>query len=122
MIAIMSVTYDPDGYWIFRDAQPDNDQGNRSGSRRVSRVATLDGGCSVYDTGYSDSDRTITIHQPSPSRACLEFAAHITSNCPYVIVSTPEGAFRGVPDNYRVVNSELKIDILITERLSTNGQ
>lgn len=117
MIAIASTTYDPDGWRVFAISPAKNDLANRAGARRVSRTATLDGGCAVYDTGYTDADRDIKVSVPSPGAADLAFARHLCESCPEVWVYTPEGAFAGVPESYRVVSGELIITVLITDRL-----
>jgi hypothetical protein len=117
MIALASVTYDPAGWRVFRDDPADNDLGNRTGGRRVSRTATLDGGCVVYDTGYTDADRSITVSVPGPSADDLSFARHVCESCQAVRVFTPEGVFAGVPESHRVSSGTLKITILITDRL-----
>jgi hypothetical protein len=117
MIAICSATYDTYGWRAFAGDPADNDAGNRSGARRVSRTATLDGGCVITDGGYTDSDRTLTVSESSPSLASLEFARHVCANCPLVWVCAPDGCYLGVPDRFAVSNGALKISILIQERL-----
>ena len=117
MIAIASTTYDPAGWRVFPGDRVANDLDNRSGGRRVSRTATLDGGCAVYDTGYTDADRTITVSVPSPTADDLVFARRVCESFQTVRVFTAEGAFAGVPEDYRVSTGTLKIKILITGRL-----
>lgn len=117
MIAIASATYDPIGWRVFHGDPVANDLGNRGGARRVSRTATLDGGCVVYDAGYTDSDRTITVTVPSTKMADLDFADHVCRNCPRVWIFTREGVFAGVPKRHAVTGGVLKITILVTDKL-----
>ena len=117
MIAVSTVHFDPQGSRVFRHI---NDQENRSGSRRVSRTATLDGGCTIYDTGYTDSDRTVTIREHQPSEASIRFAHRICRSAPQVRVSMADGHYLGVPQDYRLRRGDLELNILIIERLD-NG-
>lgn len=117
MIGIASVSYDAVGWRVFHGDPVANDLGNRGGARRVSRTATLGGGCVVYDTCYTDSDRTITVTVPSPKTADLYFADHVCRNCPRVWIFTREGVFAGVPERHAVTGGVLKITILVTDRL-----
>ncbi len=116
MIGISALHFDPLGSRIFRQAE--NMLDNRSGNRRVSRTATLDGGCAIYDTGFTDSDRTLTAAQKHPMPADIDFAHHVVAHCPEVVVSAVDGCYIGVPRDYRIVNNELRLDILIKRRIS----
>jgi hypothetical protein len=118
MIAIASTTYDPIGWRAFHSDRAANDESNRSGGRRVSRTATLDGGCAIYDTGYTDADRTLVVSVSRPTLQDMEFADHVCRNCPEIHVHSGDGCYLGVPERFAVGNGGLRITILITERLA----
>ena len=114
MIAVSTIHFDPQGTRIFRHI---SDQENRTGSRRVARTATLDGGCTIYDTGYTDADRTVTVRERQPSDDAINFAARMCRSAPQVRVSMEDGCYLGVPRDFQVKRGVLELNILITERL-----
>lgn len=59
MISICSALFDINGQFLV---EPDIDSDFSFVSRRVSRSATLDGGCVIVDNGYTASDATFTIN------------------------------------------------------------
>jgi hypothetical protein len=116
MIGISTIIIDPDGarYFERRELAMSSVLGNRSGSRRVSRTATLDGGCTVTDAGYAVADKTIRIECPNPSIEIVEFMAYIVQNYNTVLVCTEEGAFTGNPERFEVSEKAAQLTILIT--------
>lgn len=118
MIGISTQTYDIIGAWLFMNTDHDNDMKNRSGGRRVSRTATLDGGATVYDAGYSDGDRTINAVENWASEAAVAFARYIVEHYTSVAVTTEDGAYKAVPSSYQLNNGNLRMELLITEKLS----
>jgi hypothetical protein len=99
MIGISTNIYDLQGARIFRDAELDSKKTNENfrRERRVSRTATLDGGVSVYDTGYSAGDRDMTIKVPRASRQISDLFAYLVETYSEITVTTSESAFLGVP-------------------------
>ena len=71
---------------------------NNSRERRFSRTATLDGGVSVYDTGYAPGDRDMNVKVPLPSENTQEFFFYICETYNLVLIMTEDGAFTGVPE------------------------
>ena len=118
MIGISTLNFDPLGSRMFRGDRDLNEINNQASGRRVSRTATLDGGCEIYDTGFTDSDRTVTISQRKPTQEAISFARYICEHGPEVVVSMVDGCYLGVPRDYRVVRGELRLDILIKRRIS----
>lgn len=117
MIGIATETFDTGGAHIFKTSGAD-EAVNESGSRRCTRTSTLDGGCVVYDTGYSDSDKTIIVKEKNSSETAVSFAKYIVKNYRTVLVATCDGVFRGVPESWDVADGTLTLSILITEKLS----
>jgi hypothetical protein len=58
MVTMSSLLFDPDGYFVLK---AENGSDISSISRRVNRVATLDGGAAINDFGLSHADRTLSI-------------------------------------------------------------
>jgi hypothetical protein len=93
MIAISTNIFDLNGTRIF----PQKTNENLRWSRRVSRTATLDGGVSIYDTGYAPGDRDIIVRVREASREVADWMAYILKTYNKIIVSTVESVFEGVP-------------------------
>lgn len=58
LITLAASTFDPNGH-ITINALPSSDYG--STTRRMNRVATLDGGAAFNDFGFSEADKTMRI-------------------------------------------------------------
>ena len=110
MASIATLTFDIDGARIFPQ-HPGSIMPNNAGARRASRTATLDGGCVIYDTGYAAADRTLTL---ATDISYLEWFRRIVQFYGTVLVSTDEGLFRGVPQQWRARDGRAEIDIMVT--------
>lgn len=104
MIGISSSVFDPAGARYFRRQELDAGKLNETyrRDRRVSRTATLDGGVSVYDTGYAAGDRDMIVKIPGASRDIADYMAHVVKTYTSIIVSTSESVFLGVPATFYV--------------------
>lgn len=114
-ISISAPTYDLQGNVMFR-FDPDSELVGET--RRVSRRATLDGGVAITDQGFSHGDRTFRIRKTNISRAVLERLRWLQRTYSTLNISVPDGAFRGVIQSLSVVEGELRLNILIKEKLS----
>lgn len=116
MIGISSLTFDlAGGIFLRRDqVSPKSLIDNRAGSRRVSRVATLDGGAVVYDSGFSVADRTVDIEIPAPDEALVDAVDYIVQTYTQILLTMRDGAFLATPDNFRLSNGALTFRALIT--------
>lgn len=92
MIALSSPTYDPNGHVVI-DARPSNPY---EAARRGSVTATLDGGVSVYDTGYSAADQTLRVTVRRPARALLEKLRYLVAYYGQLILCCETGCYRAV--------------------------
>jgi len=88
-----------------------------SGSRRVTRTATLDGGSSIYDTGFAASDNTINVISTDPDQAIAEYFAYLVKNYNTVNVATAKGFYYAVPSKWEVKNSLPILVLLISEQV-----
>lgn len=89
MIALSTLLFDTDGYLVLSALDGTDVQ---SMSRRVNRVATLDGGAAVNDFGMSQSDRKFTIlaRVSAETEAKLRRMIELHGR---LMCSTPEGVF-----------------------------
>ncbi len=90
MISITAITYDPYGVILIHNARVNNPY---SASRRGSVVDTLDGAVSVYDTGFSESDQTLTIDIVNPSLDILQKLKYLVSHYSQVRLSCEIGIY-----------------------------
>jgi len=119
MIGVSARVFDLNGDRIFNNTDRSYDVKNRSGARRVSRTATLDGGASVADTGYSYADKTILVQIPDAPLADIVFAEYICKTYQLVTVCTDDGAYLAIPESHSVdVYGALTFTLLVTEILS----
>jgi len=114
MINITATTFDVEGYIDF---EPLPSQQSDTFQRRVSRVSTLDGGVAVSDRGYSDGDRTLVYAYRPISKGHDARAQRLIKLHPTVTVSTPDGVFKAVPQNFEQGPAENVFTLLVIERL-----
>ena len=90
------------------------DSGLRNESARVSRSATLDGGCIIDHQGFSDSDRTLDI-RARLTQDDADILWEIFTTQTFVNVATRDGFFYGVIDSMRDENGDIRFSILVKE-------
>jgi len=117
MIGIATEVFDMFGSRIYERADK-KDCLNDSGRRRCTRTATLDGGCIVYDTGYSVSDNIIKVRDENAGDDSVAFAKYIVQYYRSILVATKDGVFKGVPKSWNYDGNELEINVLVTEKIS----
>ena len=115
MISISTLTYDLYGVATF-DPDPDSDL--MSNVRRISRTATLDGGCVLTDQGFSDADRTLDIRMKQVPEALAQRLWYLFRNYSLLRVSTSEGCFDGAISNVQVKEGNLTMKFLVKERIA----
>lgn len=112
MISLAAITYDPNGFVILptRPVNPYDCQ------RRGSVTATLDGGVSVYDSGYSVADQTIRASIVRPKKSILDALRYLTAYYGQVTLCCETGAYTAVP-SFVVDNDTLSLQLRLTGRL-----
>lgn len=113
MISISAPTYDPAGALLLPNQRLDNPY---EGRRRGTVTATLDGGVSVYDAGFSIADRTLKARIPNPSKATLETLKYLVAYYSQVIVCCEIGCFSCRVD-FSMNAAVLSINMRIISRL-----
>ncbi|MBT8085974.1 MAG: hypothetical protein KJN72_12165 [Woeseia sp.] len=113
MITLGATVFDLEGFVVIPDSEIDPNSDIENGSRRVTRTATLDGGAAVVDTGFSHSDRQLLVTLPNPTRSLFDAIAHLCQLYPEITVTTIEGAFVAVIEDYRAANSRVELTLLL---------
>jgi hypothetical protein len=113
MISFSAPEYNPIGALIIHREPEDL----FAAQRRATVTPTLDGGVSVYDTGYSVADRTIRLRLKKPTLMQIGALSYLIQLYPRLIISTRAGCYRGLAE-YQVTGDTLTVQIRLTEELS----
>lgn len=89
MISLSAPTYDTAGAILLRARAANLYQG----ARRGTVTATLDGGVSVYDTGYSIADQTLSATLRNPTRNQLVTLQYLVAYYAEVVLTCETGAY-----------------------------
>ena len=92
MISLSAPTYDPAGCLIL----PGEPRDLYAARRRTTVTATLDGGATVYDTGYSTADRIVRVYQTRPTVAQLEALTYLVAYYSRLVVSMRDGCYEAL--------------------------
>jgi len=108
-------TFDPVGH-VQINITPDTNQGEVR--RRVNRVATLDGGVVVNDSGFSDGDRTIDlawVPRDGITDAAVDRMVQLYDRA---TLATRVGVFDVALDSYIPGTDESTLRLLVISKLS----
>lgn len=86
-------------------------------SARVSRSATLDGGCVITDSGFCDADRTFDV-RARPNKDDVETLRAIFKVHSLVHIATAEGFFSGKIERLGSDNGGIRMTVIIKEKLA----
>lgn len=114
MISISTVTKNANGSIIISEGPKSK---LKESSARVSRTATLDGGCVITHSGHSHGDRTFKI-VGTISESDAAILQNIFETETFVNISTSEGFFAGVIEKLKTDNGNLKLTFLVKEKLA----
>lgn len=114
MIGLSTTTYDLSGALRI----PARASNPYQGQRRGTVTATLDGGVSVYDTGYSVGDQTMTVIVRSPKIALLDSLQYLVAYYGQVQVACESGVFLAIP-SFALNLNLLTITLRLIRRLDT---
>lgn len=96
-IGLAARVFDPEGALLlpWRD-------GTDTGSlrRRMTRTATLDGGVSVVNRGFTDADRTLSIAMEGAEPALVDKVKRMLRLHGSITVMLNDGAYTGAPREY----------------------
>jgi hypothetical protein len=89
-------------------------------TRRVTRIATLDGGAAVNDFGSTDADKTMVLVWDTVDKALEAAVARLVRLYSRLNVSMPDGVFSVVPQSYQArSNSTSALTLLVVQKLSS---
>lgn len=114
MLSICAPVFDIDGCLLIEQPNPD---GLAKFSRRVSRVATLDGKAAINDFGYSAADRTLDIEWAPRSQTEADNARRMVQAYGKLIVSWREGCFLVAPEDFDEADNTVSITALVERQL-----
>lgn len=114
MISLSATSYDPQGILIL----PTRIKNPYQGRRRGSVTATLDGGASLYDGGYSITDQTLSATLKRPSKTLLIGLQYLVAFYSELILSCESGAFSAIA-SFNLNQGTLTISFRLTGRLDT---
>lgn len=89
MISLCAPVFDTAGALLL----PGRFSNPYQGARRGTVTATMDGGVSVYDTGYSVADQTLTATLINPTKAQLVKLQYLVAYYGQVVLCCEVGAF-----------------------------
>lgn len=114
MLTISAPQFDIEGSVLIHGADP---AGLHSFSRRVSRIATLDGRAEINDFGYSPSDRTLNITWRPRTRNEIDQVRRMAQIYGRLIISFRDGCFLAAPENFSEEQDSATLTALIETRL-----
>lgn len=86
--------------------------------RRVSRVATLDGGAVINDFGFSHGDTTIDLSWRPVDDAERESVARLIELYGRINIATRSGVYLAAPESYEPGPDEARLRLLVMSKLS----
>jgi hypothetical protein len=117
MLAILSpVVYNGDEPLVINLLNADTDYGGYS--RRVTRIATLDGSSVFNDFGFSYSDRTISLSWLNESTELEKKIEKIVRLNSLLNVSIVDGVFTAVPEKYTSNQTTGVLSLLVKAKIS----
>jgi hypothetical protein len=113
-VYLSTPVFDIDGH-VEINALPATDLGETS--RRMNRVATLDGGAAFNDYGHSFADRTITVNWKTRAPAFEANLSRMVRVHPEIIASTRDGVFLTAPQSYTANDGTSKLILLVKSKM-----
>lgn len=115
MISLSAPTYDIGGTVLLPWARVKNPYDTQ---RRGSVTATLDGGVSVYDTGFSEADQTLRAEVRNPSKALLVTLRYLIAYYAQLILCCETGCYSAVA-SFSASGDTLNLQLRVIARLDT---
>jgi len=115
MLTISAPIFDINGFEVIESFEKD---GLSDFQRRVSRTATLDGGASITDFGYSDADLTFNIEWTPKNSDQVDNVRRMVRSYGRLIISFYDGCFLAAPLDFRASTGTVALTFLVEKRLS----
>lgn len=116
MIGLATQTFSATGAVLLTRTRADSDIYGLG--RRVSRVATLDGGVVLTDNGHAAGDRDLQIVADRVDVATHRAVEALVKNYGQLMVSTDAGCFLGAVEAMNYRDGKLQLKILVSEQLN----
>jgi hypothetical protein len=87
-------------------------------TRRVTRIATLDGGAALNDFGHSYADRTVTLRWEPTSPQQLQNLERMVRLYSKLLLAKDDGLFLVAPRALITENQIYELELLMLEKLS----
>ena len=113
LLALSAIDYDPDGSGLVRVTAGSALQ-VFGGTRRQTKTATLDGGVSLYDTGFTRTDDKWDLRGPANPGA-VALIEHLARNYPRIRVSTFAGVFGASISSFRLDGADVLFQLSILQ-------
>lgn len=113
-IHIASVQFDPLGS-IELDVLADRSDFGET-KRRMSRVATLDGGAVFNDFGFTHADKTIKLVWVIESLDQVSSIQRLVRLYPFLRVTTPDGVFMCAPESFTSTQEQGTLTLLVKSK------
>lgn len=114
IISLCSSLFDYSGNYLL---EAENDTDLSHVARRVSRTATLDGGCVIVDNGYTASDATFSIVIRNIDATTRLGLLGLIQRHSALVFATPENVFLGVVEKVDDTD-KMKIRFLVQRQLN----
>lgn len=114
MIGIATLLYDTNGDLLFFESPESSLEDTVP---RVTRTATLDGGCVITHSGFSNSDRTFEIDAFLEEPEVIK-VRNIYENHSVVYIATVLGLFKGALSRFKNINGAVKLTVLVEEKIT----
>ena len=111
MLGIATLTIDPVGSQLLTLKPGAANLGDTA--RRVSRVATLDGGASIIDGGYTVTDRTISVDIADQTRETIDALKYLFQTHTMLLLFTEDGAFKAAPERITITGNSARMTLLV---------
>jgi hypothetical protein len=115
MISISPTTYDISGGLTWQRVLSSSKI--ESGERRVSRRKLLDQSVDIYDGGYAEGDRTLTLNV-KPTAAEVSRMRELCRDYGWVHVSLADGFFLAMIERWDYAAPTLTMSLLLESKLS----
>lgn len=116
MITLSTPTADPAGYLEMMTATIASELGGVA-RRRVTRVATIDGGSAFTDGGFSHSDSTVRVEWRDESAAQSASIGRLFELYPRLQLAIRTGVYLVAPQTY-TPGSTSSLELLVVSKLS----
>lgn len=113
-ISLSAQSFDPKG---LISLQYDNNSEIKNLERRVSRTATLDGGCSIDDFGFSWSDVSFNLKFSSIKEEEESALSYFVKTYGLINIVTKEGAFEALIEGYSFAEGNAELRLLIVRSI-----